>query len=482
MESDRVLAAAMSRLDLLRKRGAFDPYNLDSRPTSKQQDIIEDFGKIPQQWIRAGNQSGKSQVCARNLTWAMTGTHPFWTKPSDWGEEPLLAIVTSATGKQIEDSLMPKIVSFLDPGSYKIVRVGNIVQRIELDNGNRIIFQSLEQPAEAQRRLQSYVAHIAWSDEMPPTMGIVRELLIRVQSRNGYFMASFTPTILNIEIQRYVDGLHGPGAKVYRLKMLDNPLYQDPKRKQELLDQYSYLPEEQQRMIFEGDWLSAENQVYYFDYAKMVEMPDGYSPMWRHVEAVDPALKSALGLTVWAECPRTNTWYCVVAEYVKGILVPTELVRHVKERTAHYNIVRRIADPHEVWYIQTAASMGINYMGVYKKGERKSELIKQLQQKLGSGTVRISPPCQLLIQELQVCRWSDRADGKIVNASSYHLLDSSQYFCDNIPKEESKGLIKSGNWDEWLYQANEKRKQKVEKEKTRNEKIQIRKSGRSRWK
>jgi hypothetical protein len=141
-------------------------------------------------------------------------------------------------------------------------------------------------------------------------MELIRELLIRVQSRNGYFLASFTPTVVNVEIQKYVDHLQEPDAKVYRFHMLDNPLYQDPKRRQELLDRYAHLPADQQKMVFEGDWLSSDNQVYYFNPSTMVcDMPEGYSHKWRHVESVDPALKSALGLTIWAEHPVTNIWY-----------------------------------------------------------------------------------------------------------------------------------------------------------------------------
>lgn len=458
----KLVAAAFRRLELLKRREAFDPIHLESRPTAIQQQVLDDFGTIKQQWIRAGNQSGKSQTCARIVAWVLTDTHPTWKRPAEWGDESLLVLVTGRTGKQIEDSLLPKIRTYLEPGTYKEVRIGNIIQRLELTNGNRVVFQSLENPTVARERLQSYVAHVAWTDELPPTMDVVRELLIRVQARNGYFLASFTPTVINVEIQRYVDGLTEPAARVYRFHMLDNPLYSDPVRREELVQRYSHLPQHVQEAIFRGEWLSSDDMVYYFNYDKMVEMPPNYSPLWRHVESVDPALKSALGLTLWAEDPGTGIWYCIVAEYIRGIYVPTELVKAVRNRVARFNVIRRIADPHEVWYIQTAASMGIHYIGVYKKNERKNELIKQLQESLGART-RISPTCPDLISELQECRWSEKSDGRIVNASSYHLLDSAQYFVDQIPKKEENQVIAS-SWDEWLYKQNEKRLEKQDKQ------------------
>lgn len=424
------------------------------------------------------HNSGKSQTMARILTWVLTDTHPSWKRPPEWGEEPILALVAGRTGKQIEESLLPKIRSYLEPGSYKEIRIGNIIQKLELNNGSRIVFQSLENPNVARERLMSYVAHITWVDELPPTLELVREVLIRTQARNGYSLFSFTPTVVNVEIQQFVDNLKEPEGKVYRFHMLDNPLYSDPKRREELLARYDHLPQHQKDAILAGDWMAAEDQVYYFNYNTMVEMPEGYSSLWRHVESVDPALKSALGLTVWAEKPETGVWYCVMAEYIKGIYVPTELVEAVHSKVKHLNITRRIADPHEVWYIQTAAKMGFHYIGVYKKNDRKSELIKQVQEKLGP-VMRLTPGCTDLIQEIQECRYSDRGDNKIVNSSSYHLLDSVQYFADNIPKREQQVIASS--WDDWLYQQNDKRKLAIEKAKLRVEKNAIRRGGRRAW-
>lgn len=455
----KLVASAVRRLELLARQEAFDPYNLESRPTPAQSSVIQEFGKIKQQWIRAGNQTGKSATCARNISWALTDTHPYWKRPDHWLGEPLLVIIAARSGKQIEESLLPKLTGYLEPGSYKEIRIGNMIQRLEMTNGNRVVFQSLENPTVARERLQSYTAHIAWVDELPPTMDIVRELLIRVQARDGYFMASFTPTVFNIEIQRYVNSIVEPQGKVYRFHMLDNPLYADTQRKTELLARYAHLPEHVRKVIYEGEWISGEGMVYFFNYSTMVaDTPAKYSPTWRHVESVDPAMKSALGLTIWAEDPESNIWYCIHAEYIRNILTPADMVNAVRERTRRYNITRHISDPHESWYINTAAAMGIHYMGVNKNG-RKHDLIKQLQQFLG-GRIRLSPTCSDLIQELQECRWADSGAGsntdRIVNSSSYHLLDSSQYFCDAIPQPEAKPP-RIDNYDAWLYTENEKR-------------------------
>lgn len=478
---DKLFAAAVRRLEQFEKTDSFDPARPNSKPTPKQEEVFRDFSIIKQQWIRAGNQSGKSATCARIVSWVITDTHPTWKRPEEWGSEPLLVIVSGRTGKQIEDSLLPKIRGYLEVGSYKEVRIGNIIQRLELTNGNRVIFQSLENPNVARERLQSYVAHLVWTDELPPTMDIVRELLIRVQARNGYFLASFTPTVVSTDIQKYVDALSEPEGKVYRFHMLDNPLYSDPVRRQELLDRYKHLPEHVRNSIFEGEWLSADDQVYYFDYRTMVQMPIGYTPMWRHSVSIDPGARTS-GLTVWAENPVTSVWYCILAEYLH-IPVPTDLVNEVNKITAHLNVCRRISDPHEVWFMSMASSMGTNYMGVYKKNDRKQELIKNFQESLGK-QVRLSPSCPDIISEVQECRWSSRTEGKIINASRFHLLDSSQYFVDNIPKPEI--VIQTGSWENWLYQQNHKLQVAEDKQRHRltkkNEsRMRVKSVSRSRW-
>ncbi len=455
--NDKQLAFALERLEKLKKQHAFDPMDLNSVATPKQQEVFDDFGKYSQYWIRAGNQSGKSQTCARILTWVILGTHPTWTRPESWGDEPILAVVAGRNGKQIENSLLPKIKSYLESGTYKEVRQGGAIQTLELNNGAKIIFQSLENPNVARERLQSYVAHITWVDEMPPILSVIREILIRTQARRGYNLFSFTPTIVSLDVQKFVDAVTAPEGKLYRFSMLDNPLYKDPARRQELISRYAHMPADIQKAIFEGDWITSDEQVYHFSYEKMVGMPEGYSPMWRHIEAVDPAISSATGLTIWAENPVDSKWYCVLAKYIKGIQVPTDIVKAVQAFTQNVNIIRRTSD-YAPWYVNTASSMGIQYMTIESKNaNRKEELIKNFQEALGT-RIMLSPGAEDLITEIQDCRWSDRAEGKIVKSSHYHLIDSAQYLVDILPPAEKKfQSFTVGDWYANLLQANAKR-------------------------
>jgi phage terminase large subunit-like protein len=436
----------------------FDPVDLESRPTESQQEVLDEWSNIPKQYVLGGNQSGKTQLGAKVTSLMFEENHPNWERPLSWGDEPLLIIVLGRTTKQIEDTIWKKIKALLTPGCWKPQYIGGVIQKVtNLHNGNTILFLSHHAENEAREKVQSFVAHFVWLDEMPGSFKLVEELHRRVQARRGYFLATFTPKVVNSQIRRLVDNSEAPYAKKYKLKAFDNPIYSD-EDKVAIHKSLQTASASYRATVLEGDWAVGEEQVYYFDYETMVERPTEYDPhLWRHVECVDPALKSKLGFTLWAEDPHTHIWYCVKAEYVSNIFVPAELVVEMQKKTKGFNIVRRICDPHESWYLGSASAAKVKpaYMYPHNKNSRKAELIKNFQQALGA-KIKIAPWCEDFISEIQECRWSDRGDNKIVNASSYHLLDTAQYFTDLIPAPSKTPIAK--NWDSWLYQGWQQRK------------------------
>jgi len=408
------------------------------------------------------HNSGKSQSCSRLTAWVFAENHPYWTRPKEWGQEPLLILVCGRTGKQLEDSLIPRICSYLPDSDYKVIRVGNMVQRLEHKNGNRIIFQSLENANLARERVQSYVAHLVWVDEMPSSSSLIDELQTRLYSKSGYFLASFTPLVYNPDIRKMVDNARLPDAKVYRFKMFDNPLYASAEKQREVLAAYAHLSEMALNCRLYGEWMEPESAVWSINRDAMVQAPVNYHPSWRHVEASDPAVSSKFGLTIWAECPVTQIWYCIRDDYIEGIAAPDDIVQEVIKKTASLNIVRRICDPHESWYLGQASKAKLNYLCPKKDG-RKDELIKNLQTALSSGRIKIAPWCTRLLSELEGAHWSeaDTNRSRIVGGSKLHLGDTAQYFVDLIPAPSNEYVARP--WHQELREANEKRKE-AEKE------------------
>lgn len=379
--------------------------------------------------------SGKSQLAARQFSWVLTETHPSWKRPKEWGEEKLLLICVGKVGLQIEESLAPKIFSYLPPGSYKPEYQGGSLKAIEHENGNRIIFLSHFEAKAAREKLQSFVAHFVWIDELPSDIKILEEAERRVQSKNGMLMVTFTPKVKNEAIKKRIESAKGKETeRKYQFSTFDNPVYASEERKQEILDSLSTFSENYRNCVLHGDWIGEETAVYYYDSASMMRtVPSHYSPAWRHVESSDPAASSKFGFTLWAEDPNTGWWYCIKAEQIEGLYDPAEFVDEVIKRTQGYNIVKRISDPHEVWYIRAAKTKGLNYVGPYDKNSRKMELIKNSQAGLSNHQVFITEFTPLLEEQLVDAQWSLTKD-KIANGSKYHVLDCFQYFWDCKPK------------------------------------------------
>lgn len=458
MSDNKKLASAIKRLERLQKQDSFDPITPGSKPTKQQQDIFKDIERIQYRWVVAGNQSGKSQLAAREIAWILNDNHPFWSRPSRWGDEPLLIIVAGQDRKLMEIELWEKkLALYLDKSEWRQSRQGGTLQYVEnRRTGDKVIFLSHSDSSEKNRKhMQGYVAHYVWLDEMPSKVGILEELQRRVDARRGYLLATFTPKFRNDAIRKVVDSGSEPLAKKYRLSKLDNPLYRD--RINEEIEKLEGYNESYRNAILYGEWMVGEAAVYDWNPEFMEEEPEGYSYAWRHCLSVDPALKSKCGFTLWAEQPRSGIWYLVKDDYIENILDPESLALAIEEKIKGYNIVRRISDT-MAWFTGSASKLGINYMVPYDKNSRKDELIKGLQSALSKGTVKIAPWCLMFKEEIQGCQWSETSD-RMINSSSYHTLDASQYFIDSKPKYDDS--VPQMEWHEMLRRGNQKRK-KVE--------------------
>ncbi len=379
------------------------------------------------------HNSGKSQIGSREAAWLFEGRHPNFDAKAKWGDRPLTMMILGRTTKMLQNEIWErKIKPFLVPGSFKTAVSGNTLQSVtHKKTGNTIIFISHNNTNEARQNAQGYVAQWVWLDEMPDSVALFNELVTRVIATEGKFLATFTPLIRNFEIKDMVEGTKEPVAKKYQFRLLDNPKYKG--REDEVLELYGTMADSERNARLNGDWYIGDNAVYSFDTERHVAAPPGYSPSWRHIEAIDPAASGKAGYCILAEEPYTDIWYLIRADYFNGDSA-TKLLEVIKPLGGKCNIVARVCDPHEVWFIKEAASQKLNYLGVWKKNERKKELIKNLQESMDFGRVKIAPWCDDLIQEFISCQWSESQKDKIVGATRFHLLDSVQYALDNLPK------------------------------------------------
>lgn len=458
MSDARVIAAALAKLNKIEKQESFDPAQPGSKATPGQLSFLKDIGRYKHRVIRGGNRSGKGITVAREIAWILTESHPYWKRPSSWTEAPLLILVVGQDRKMMEIELWDKkLAMFLDLSEWRQVRVGGSLQYVEnRQTGDKVVFLSHNDSSDKNRKhIQGYTANYVWLDEMPSSVTLLQEIRTRA-SANGYFVASFTPKFRSEEVKLIMDSIEPPLGKTYRIGMLENPVFHG--KEDELHAELAGYGENYRRAVLFGDWYAGDTQVYEWKPDFMEAEPFDYNRSWRHVLSVDPALKSKFGFTLWAEEPSTGIWFLVRDDYVEGIFDPESIFQEVEKRISGYNVVRRICDPHEAWYIGTASKNGVSHICPFDKANRKNELIKNFQGALSSGKIKIAPWCTAFKSEIQSCHWSETTD-KMINSSSYHALDCAQYFVDCKPKYD-EGVIQL-TWHEAL------RRKHAEKEKAK---------------
>lgn len=465
------LAQGIQQLERASLAEVFDGTKPNSKPAAHQLEFFQDINKYTYRYIRAGNQVGKTAAGARECAWIFLENHPFWKRPSRWANAPLTLLVLGRTSKQVDDSIWPKIKALLPEGSYKVVKKGNALDKvINTENDNKILFFTHHNANEAREKVQSFVAHWAWVDEMPSSIRLIEEVHRRIQAMNGYFIMTMTPKVINPEIRKLVDGACEPYGKTYVWHMFDNPIYSE-EDKAKILASLENQSTAYKNTVLRGDWMLGEEMVYAYDPETMQKpLPPGYHCGWRHLLSVDPALKSKLGMSIYAEEPETGKWWMVYADYITDVFAPDDMVMAVEKIAKGYNIVRRVSDT-EPWFIGAASKLGYSYIPVREKANRKRDLIKGLQAALGV-KLFIAPHCVQFEDEITTCRWSDHAAEKIANSSTYHLLDTAQYAVDNFPPHNP--LLAPVTWDARLQILDEKRKIKELKAK----KTILRKGGR----
>lgn len=461
----RQLAVALKRNRLLELRYAFDPFHPTSRPTPKQDEILRGMRDIIFSWVMGGNQSGKSQTGARVVAWFFKRDHPYIDIDKLWPDEPMVILVVGRVNNQVEELWDKKIRPFLDTSEWKENRQGGSLQYVQNPrNGSKIIFCSHQNPAEAAQKLYSYSAHLVWMDELSDSINIFEELQRRVMAKRGRMICTFTPKIRAEAVRQFIES-PSPKSRIYKISMLDNPIYKG--REQEQLDEINKLPENLRETILYGDWYVGERAVFTFDPKEHIEEPLGYSAAWSHVVSVDPAASGLTGLTVWA-APYDNAtrWYCVKAKYMKP-QAPSDMILEVEKEIEGLTVIYRVADVHEVWWRTQASKMKIHYRGCEHKRDRKKELIAQLNQALVTGRVRLTKAAADLAAELGSAQWSETVEDRIANASSYHLADTAQYFVDLIPKFKTPEVVYS-SFEAQLRAANKARiaKEGTSKKKT----------------
>lgn len=481
--SQKEIEQALAVLERKKRQESFDPRLIGSKPTSAQESFIRAIGEREARYriIRAGNRAGKTATCAWELARVITETHPWWTRPEKWGTGPLTAIVAGQDRKMMELEIWQnKLLPHMTESEWKVSRVSGLINYVtHIPTGNRIVFLPHSDSSDkARRHMQGYTGQYLWIDEMPINSKIWEELEKRIMTDDGMLVASFTSKARSPVARRIVDNhCEQSYCTLYRFAMLDNPALAD--RADEILAQLSAYPKSYRNAVLYGDWYEGDSGVYSWNEDMLINLPEHYSPAWRHVEAVDPAISSKMGYVLAAEDPGTGKWYIIKAKYFENLTTSRTWVEAAAKESHGYHVVARVSDV-APWYTQEAASMGIHYTNPWKKTERKDSLIQGLQTALSGGRLLVSTSCTDFVEEVVGCQWSETAPGRIVNSQSYHLLDAAMYAVDSLPKWKGP-TVQSGDYHINLrMECNAYREKKAQIAAKKQQKMQINRTRRAR--
>lgn len=451
-------------------RMAFDAFDLKSRPTEKQLEIIK--SPIPVNYVVGSNRSGKSQLGGRIITWWFNNDHPYQERPAKWGDDPISILMMGQDTRNINFEIIPKkIRPFIgtEGVDYKVKRDGGNISAItNLKNGNTIIFMSHSDAEQARRRGQGFTGNVVWLDEMPSISTIVTELALRVLTTDGFMYTTFTPLVRNDEIRSIVDNSNGVDAKKWVISILDNPSLTEEKRAT-LVEYFQKISGSQAefRARMYGDWLASEHLVFKYNAERNKGHLDGYMPnIWPHVVVVDPAASSLAGLSVWARHPEADVWWCVKAKYLQGEAF-SDLVKTVEKEIAGMNIMARKCDCNPSAFYIEAAKQNIKYSPINDKHYNKENMIDACNEALLNQRVWMTEGAQPLIDELTVCSRHEDDPSRIIKASKYHCADTFRYFIHSKPKFEGPQQVIAPDarvryeWKQSLERKAEKREEQM---------------------
>lgn len=440
LERKKLQLAKARREQRARLRLAFDAENPTAEPTPAQWEVIKD-SDTRVHWIVASNRSGKSAVGGRIVAWWFQGDHPFCARPPEWKGSLQILVVGRITEQMDSELWVKKIKPFLAPGTYREVRTGGALQRVvNTENGNRIIFLSHHDAQNAREKVQAFTSHVVWLDEMPDHAGLVTELLTRVLTTNGRLYATFTPLIRNADIHKIVT-TPAEYSRQHRFLMLDNPIFKGKEAEVEAQMRANCASLAEFRCRVYGEWWEGDTRATRYDPVRhKIPLPADYDPQaWRHLAVLDPAASGLAGLSVWGEHPTTGRWYAVKTTLHRGTAA-FDLYDAVEAELAGLNITHRYCDCNPAGFYKESARRGGKWLAYTDKMDRKVETLDLLNTRLLEGRMVLTPACELLEEDLLKAEWS-ATPGKLVNASSLHLLDTARYAADVLPAHDPRRFV-----------------------------------------
>lgn len=418
----------------------FIPDNPKAKPFMEQKRFLCD--PAPTKLLRCGNRAAKTFTSMRDHAYKVMRNHPYrkdWncdyetSRPKTWWIlGPTFEFITKVAWNEYLSKFIPEWY-YTSPEGKRMIETDKhkgqeYVSRVTFRNGDVIEFRTYSQNILAQ---MGRAVDGAIFDEMPPSIKLLSEVMVRCFDNDGEVVFGFTPLVENEEIKEYLD--NHPSISTHCWSVLANPIYRDnPQRRERLLNEYASLPENLRRARINGEWYyDSDDTLQVFSNVVPQVVDDFIIPMeWRQIRFIDPAAH-VTGAIIAAEDPDTGTWYVHKAMelFWKGVYATSEHIENELEKHRPYEGFEYFYskyDNHECWFQAHAKG---NWTPCVDKNKKMG--ITAARDALNSGKVKVFKiGGALLLQQIQLYRRKET--GEIIKKND-HCLDSFMYFCREIP-------------------------------------------------
>jgi phage terminase large subunit-like protein len=413
--------------------------------------------KYRQRWLSAGNRVGKTLMAAYEVTCHLTGEYPSWWTgkrfdgPSDWW----IVGQTSQTVQQIlQEELLGPIGEFgsgmvpldkLDLESLPSAsKAGVAVQGFKVKHKSggfsTVGFKSIESGILAF----TGTAKSVWIDE-PVPLNIYTELLTRTTTGDNILIVTATPiTGLTDCIVNFCNGefKYGEIDKFRHMHQIswDDAPHLSEESKQNL---WNSVPPYQRDARKLGIPVLGAGAVFPVSEESYTCPPFELPPSWKKIIGMDVGWRCTAA-TFLAINPDTGECY-VYSEYSGGELTPNQHAVNIKARCKS-NITVAI-DPAAHSRSQTDGQiifdqleeMGLDLVNADNAVESGLWTLLEL---LQNGKLKVFSTCRNLIKD--IARSARDTNGKLVDKSSFHMLDSFRYAVMTRELAKSETIKKVG--------------------------------------
>ena len=279
------------------------------RPYPKQQEFFDAGSRYDERMLSAGNQQGKTEAGAAEMTYHLTGEYPDDWLGRKW-DRPITAWVCGESTEHNRDVLQEKLCG--EPGvevawgSGLIPRdnlVGKSMARGIVDaidtlhvrhkSGgiSTLKFKSYEQ---GRSKFQGKPVDLVWGDE-EPDMDVYTEMLARIAATNGSIFITFTPLKGITELWERFNAVSKYRYRVV-MAVKDALHFDTPEKIAKLLERY---PTYQHATRLSGQPMMGEGQVFLTPEDNLKEPTLTYIPAhWTKLFSIDFGIGHPFGCTL----------------------------------------------------------------------------------------------------------------------------------------------------------------------------------------